>query len=1126
MSKRLGLRVKTPLNPITPPPPVMPVWSVTIPVKAIDFKRRFNFKFVINGCKWMTNPDYPEVRAYPSDSDATPNFNNSWSVYEQRQQLPALSPVPVAPLRGWIRYERLGITPIKCALNLIHQFLIKEGYDEVQASSHDHDIVIVRRRRKSDGKMMLFISRAGPDPSGPRGDRVKLALPLGSVAHHPHDSSLKCRNENLAYECQVLVAGAVRVDTQLPDFTTANSPTENNDGPVIKGTGSHVSIALDGSAPRDFDFSLVSPVGRIIRDLVTQKAHIASLLQVSRLPRGSVIVVSLTPAPSSQSTLAEMRTAHAAKLSTLLPRLSLLDLSYLLYSCDQEERDRTANLRGCYNLPQGLGGGSFVYAGLAGVAKRLERERRRRSGWADGELWRNVTDGDWLIDYLIERCRNDDVTIRRERGEGTPGSKVYIVSEGLRLIARWMEEGKNILNKYFSCLHEDMSGSSSAASSPNGQQDLEDEEEPLLWRREDDGIPLVFIVPPSVSPPHLTHHSTLRDAVSSIACLKSRRLYAYPHFDWLVTTLFHAAHHRIIKQLYPADIRNLAVHDPLLAGLSLATLQFYSYLPNSPLDCSVAVPSPSISAGLPFFSAGFMRAWGRDTFIALPGILLAMGRFEDAKREILGFARVVRHGIVPNLLDSGANPRFNARDATWFFLHSIKDFVLNAPNGRLLLREPVTFKYPQAVICGGVMEGGFSTIGDLVVGIMRAHAGNKVCFREWNAGSAIDEQMTSEGFNVKIRLDENTGFLVGGNTFNCGTWMDKMGSSAKAGNKGHPATPRDGAPIEIVGLLRSVLEGLEQWEASGWIPKGGVRLESGHNWTWAEWKARIDANFVDYFYIPTAEEERSLDRLFVFNKNISPQAKKEFRGPRGVWRDVVMGTDEWRGFQIRPNCTIAFSANAPFYSAAAVGRGKPSKKGMTSKCSSDTPIAPLRLVRESMARILNLLSTPTSLGLKTLSPTDPLYHPTYINSDDSDNYQTANGFSYHNGPEWVWPLGHLMDALLSAEMPCGSLKGEHGSQGSGLLGGDEASDGNAESTSSLCSDSSSSCVTHSIMRLVRNHRVFIAEEEEWCGLPELTQNDGLPCWDSCRTQAWSVATILNSLMKLHRFQKLRNSEEM
>jgi glycogen debranching enzyme len=58
-----------------------------------------------------------------------------------------------------------------------------------------------------------------------------------------------------------------------------------------------------------------------------------------------------------------------------------------------------------------------------------------------------------------------------------------------------------------------------------------------------------------------------------------------------------------------------------------------------------------MSAGLPHFSTGYMRCWGRDTFISLKGLLIDENLWNEAKEVIVHFASVVRHGLIPNLHD-------------------------------------------------------------------------------------------------------------------------------------------------------------------------------------------------------------------------------------------------------------------------------------------------------------------------------------------------------------------------------------------------------------------------------------------------------------------------------------------
>lgn len=57
--------------------------------------------------------------------------------------------------------------------------------------------------------------------------------------------------------------------------------------------------------------------------------------------------------------------------------------------------------------------------------------------------------------------------------------------------------------------------------------------------------------------------------------------------------------------------------------------------------------------------------------------------------------------------------------------------------------------------------------------------------------------------------------------------MDKMGSSSKAGNKGIPATSRNGAPIEMTAILKNCLDFIISLQKEGYIKTDFVLTKSG-----------------------------------------------------------------------------------------------------------------------------------------------------------------------------------------------------------------------------------------------------------------------------------------------------------
>jgi predicted glycogen debranching enzyme len=164
-----------------------------------------------------------------------------------------------------------------------------------------------------------------------------------------------------------------------------------------------------------------------------------------------------------------------------------------------------------------------------------------------------------------------------------------------------------------------------------------------------------------------------------------------------------------------------------------------------------AAGSYSIIAGFPWFAD-----WGRDTMISLPGLAVALGRFDIAAGILRTYARFVDRGMLPNRFpDEGTAPEYNTADATLWLFQALNDY-LAAKRDPELTRE----------------------LFPVVKSIIRAH---------------------EEGTRYGIGVDPADGLLRAGERGIQLTWMD-----AKHGDQ--VFTPRVGKPVEINALWLNALQ--------------------------------------------------------------------------------------------------------------------------------------------------------------------------------------------------------------------------------------------------------------------------------------------------------------------------------
>lgn len=208
-------------------------------------------------------------------------------------------------------------------------------------------------------------------------------------------------------------------------------------------------------------------------------------------------------------------------------------------------------------------------------------------------------------------------------------------------------------------------------------------------------------------------------------------------------------------------------------------------------------------------------------------------------------------------------------------------------------------------------------------------------------------------------------------------------------------------------------------------------------WTYAQWADRIQQNFERFFWVHTAPA--------------ATDTRPDLIHRRGIYKDSYGATQPWADYQLRCNFPIAMAVAPELFNP--------------------------QHAWTALNNVKNFLVGP--LGIKTLDPDDWAYCGDYDNSNQSSDPKVAHGFNYHQGPEWLWPLGYYLRARLN-----------------------------------FAQDNGCYIKTIAEIRGMLSAHVAEIQSNGYRGLPELTNSGGAYCADSCRTQAWSAATVLEVLHEL------------
>lgn len=260
--------------------------------------------------------------------------------------------------------------------------------------------------------------------------------------------------------------------------------------------------------------------------------------------------------------------------------------------------------------------------------------------------------------------------------------------------------------------------------------------------------------------------------------------------------------------------------------------------------------STDIKAGFPWFGT-----WGRDTFMALPGLTLTTGDLETALEVIDSMVARMKNGLFPNTVIKG-KPAFNSVDAPLWFIWALQQIGPYVPD------FDVWKKY-----------------GKLIQAILQA-------YRDGTAG--IVHQM------------EN-GLLYAAQSGRPLTWMDAVVN-------GEPVTQRSGSPVEVNALwYNAVCQALEWAEKrdqkfyKAWSSMPGLMGPAFIEQYWDEEMGYladyVNGSFKDFSVRPSqviAVSIRHSPLTLEMKKSILDVVESELLTPRGL-RSLSPKNEAYKG---------------------------------------------------------------------------------------------------------------------------------------------------------------------------------------------------------------------------------------